>query len=77
MSKIEKLQEKLLTRPKSLRYADLVVLLTHHGYVLDRITGSHHHYKKQGQPILTIALHGNDCKDIYKIKIKSLLYPQQ
>lgn len=76
MSKIEKLKQKLQTRPKSLTYAELVLLLNDAGYYLDRITGSHHHFHKDGYPILTIALHGKDCKDIYKIKIKSLLSTQ-
>lgn len=54
MSKKQKLLEKLLRKPKDLRFSELETILIFCGYVLDRYNGSHAVFIKDGYPMLTI-----------------------
>ena len=54
MSKKQKLLEKLLQKPKDLRFSDLETILIYCGYELDRYNGSHAVFIKDGYPMLTI-----------------------
>lgn len=54
MSKKQKLLERLLQKPKDLRFSELESVLLSYGYVLDRIKGSHAVFIKDGYPMLTI-----------------------
>lgn len=39
---------------------DFIKVIKKHGWCLDRIKGSHHHFIKQGvKTILTVPVHGN------------------
>ena len=67
MSRKEKLLQRLLSRPKDLRFEALERLLVSLGYSLDRIRGSHAIYCKVGRPPLTIPV---------KTPVKSYLIKQ-
>lgn len=54
MSKKQKLLEKLLSKPKDLRFSELETILIFCGYELDRYNGSHAVFIKDGYPMLTI-----------------------
>jgi predicted RNA binding protein YcfA (HicA-like mRNA interferase family) len=54
VSKTQKLCQKLLRKPKDLRFSELVTILNFCGYELDRTKGSHAIFIKDGYPILTI-----------------------
>ena len=42
---------------------EIIKILEKNGWILERITGSHHQYKKEGEPnIITVPVHGK--KDI-------------
>ncbi len=50
---------------------DLIKLLEKEGWVLDRISGSHHIMVKDGRRSIPIPVHRN--KDIPKILVKTIL----
>ena len=54
MSKKQKLCQKLLRKPKDLRFSELESILIFCGYKLDRYNGSHAVFIKDGYPMLTI-----------------------
>ncbi|MBW6467120.1 MAG: type II toxin-antitoxin system HicA family toxin [Brevefilum sp.] len=67
MSRKEKLLQRLLSRPKDLRFEELEKLILSFGYSLDRIRGSHAIYCKAGRSPLTIPV---------KTPVKSYLIKQ-
>ena len=49
-SNIQKLTERLLTRPTDMRFADIRMILEYYGWKLDRTKGSHRVFVKDGDP---------------------------
>lgn len=47
------------------RFAVLRRLLERHGWALCRVSGSHHVFRKPGQPILVVPVHGGEVKAAY------------
>jgi predicted RNA binding protein YcfA (HicA-like mRNA interferase family) len=43
--------------PSPVRFAEVKRLLERHGWVLNRITGSHHIFVRPGEPHLAIPVH--------------------
>lgn len=74
MTQKEKLVDKFLQSPASIRYAQLVALLEHYGFEKVDAKGSHVKFK---HPRLTsdliIPVHNNECKDFYKQQAKKLI----
>ncbi len=67
MNKLQKNLAKFLRNPNSLRYSEIHKILIKFGFEHKRISGSHNIYQNITLPAnLTIPVHGNDCKDIYK-----------
>lgn len=67
MTQKEKVLEKFLRSPASIRYTQLVVILDHLGFERVEAKGSHvkfKHPKLAGD--LIIPVHNNECKDFYK-----------
>ena len=56
MSKKQKLLEKILGKPKDLRFEELERIILWCGYTYDRTKGSHAHYFRDGYPTLTIPI---------------------
>jgi predicted RNA binding protein YcfA (HicA-like mRNA interferase family) len=78
MSQIEKLLEKFLSNPESVKYKELDRILIHLGFMFISTKGSHKKYKHQNFPYdLIIPVHNNECKNFYKKetykKIKDLI----
>ena len=67
MTKIEKIVQRFLAKPMSLRYSEVEKVLLHLSFEKINAKGSH---KKFKHPLLkqdlVIPVHGNDCKDFYK-----------
>ena len=57
MSKKQKLLQKLLRKPKDLRFEELERIIIMFGYRLDRSKGSHFSYLKDGRYPLVIPKH--------------------
>lgn len=67
MTKIEKLIEKFLNRPTSLKYSEIEKVLITIGFEKINAKGSHKKFKNSHlEHDLVIPVHNNDCKDFYK-----------
>lgn len=51
--------------PSEVRFADVRKKLEHHGWTLERINGSHHHFRGEGREPITIPVHRGRVKAIY------------
>jgi predicted RNA binding protein YcfA (HicA-like mRNA interferase family) len=68
MSKGDKLRRKLRSNPKGAKFNELETLLTHFGFTLVRVKGSHHFFQyRQGQvkAIVVVPVHGDQVKVQY------------
>lgn len=72
MSKREKLRERLKNNPKNATFSDIRNLLEQEGFVLDRITGSHHIFTKD-EITFVIPVHNNKVKTIYVKRVIELI----
>ena len=64
MSKHGKLLEKLKNSPNNATFAQVEKVLLQEGFILDRIAGSHHVFKK-GSVTFAIPVHQNKVKAVY------------
>ena len=60
----QKLLEHLTNNPKNATFDDLRALLFYEGFELERVTGSHHIFKK-GRVTFAIPSHRNKVKEVY------------
>jgi predicted RNA binding protein YcfA (HicA-like mRNA interferase family) len=67
-----KLLERLKTNPKGATFDNVRTLLLQEGYELDRITGSHHIFKREGI-IFVIPVHKNRVKSVYVKRVIELI----
>jgi predicted RNA binding protein YcfA (HicA-like mRNA interferase family) len=58
--------------PKSATFDDVRRLLLQEGFILDRVTGSHHVFKRAGT-IFVIPVHANRVKSIYVKRVIKLV----
>ena len=72
MSKRDKLRERLKNNPASARFSDIRKLLEYEGFVLDRITGSHHIFLKDDITFV-IPVHNNKVKTVYVKRVIELI----
>src|SRR5262249_54107296 len=68
MSKREKLFKQLLNNPHDATFAQMENLLLHDGFVLDRVTGSHHVFKKENTTFV-LPLHGKGQGCVRKARV--------
>ena len=67
MSKKEKLVEKFIKNPTSIKYPDLESVLVYFGFEKILTKGSHIKFKhSQLKQDLVIPVHNSECKDFYK-----------
>jgi predicted RNA binding protein YcfA (HicA-like mRNA interferase family) len=67
-----KLLERLKNNPNNATFADIRTLLLREGFSLDRVTGSHHIFKKSGT-IFVIPVHGKRVKSVYVKRVVELI----
>ncbi|NCO76234.1 MAG: type II toxin-antitoxin system HicA family toxin [Cyanobacteria bacterium] len=72
MGKKEKLIDKLKNSPNNITFSDISKLLELEGFILDRITGSHHIFEK-GDIVFVIPVHRNRVKSIYVKRVIELI----
>ncbi len=72
MSKSEKLLDKLRNSPKNATFADLKKLLVQEGFLLERITGSHHIFKRN-EVTFVIPVHKNRVKSVYVRRVIEII----
>ena len=76
MSKKEKLLELLKNSPNNVTFGDIRKLLELEGFDLDRITGSHHIFKRN-EIVLVIPVHNNLVKSVYVKRVVELIEGEQ
>ncbi|HEY3876746.1 MAG TPA: type II toxin-antitoxin system HicA family toxin [Candidatus Kapabacteria bacterium] len=62
--KADKILEKLKNSPHNATFSDIRTMLEEEGFLLDRIAGSHHVFRK-GSTIFAIPVHHNRVKSVY------------
>ena len=67
-----KLLDRLTNNPQSATFADLRALLIADGFQLERITGSHHIFKR-GHVRFVIPVHANRVKSVYVRRVIELI----
>ena len=72
MSKKNKLLELLKNSPNNVTFGDIRKLLELEGFDLDRITGSHHIFKRD-EIVLVIPVHNNRVKSVYVKRVVELI----
>ncbi|MBD2654031.1 type II toxin-antitoxin system HicA family toxin [Synechocystis sp. FACHB-383] len=72
MPKREKLIALLKSSPNNIRFGDVRKLLELDGFSLERITGSHHIFKRN-DIILVIPVHNKKVKSIYIRRILEII----
>jgi len=70
MSQRDNLLKKIRSHPKSVSFHDLDSLLRMYGYELDRVSGSHHIYARQGHPSINVSRHG---AQVHSAAVKEVL----
>jgi predicted RNA binding protein YcfA (HicA-like mRNA interferase family) len=64
MARVEKLIEKMRNRPNGIRFNEIVKVLESNGYIMVRVSGSHHHFRNEYGDVITIPKH-NPVKAVY------------
>jgi predicted RNA binding protein YcfA (HicA-like mRNA interferase family) len=72
MAKKDKLLQLLKNSPNNANFRDIRKLLESEGYSLDRVTGSHHIFKKS-ETTFVIPVHNNRVKSVYVRRIIELI----
>lgn len=70
--KKQKLLTRLKSNPSSATFDDIRSLLFEQGFRLDRVTGSHHIFRKEGL-IFVIPVHSNRVKSVYVRRVIKLV----
>ena len=68
----QKLLDRLTNNPKDATFDDLRTLLFYEGFELERVTGSHHVFKK-GFVRFVIPVHANRVKSVYVRRVIALI----
>lgn len=76
MTQYEKLVQKFLANPTSLKASEIIKIFEKSGFVFRDAKWSHEVYQKW-KYIFTLALHNNDCKAIYKKSALKLFLQMQ
>ncbi|MEO8231031.1 MAG: type II toxin-antitoxin system HicA family toxin [Ignavibacteriota bacterium] len=72
MTKKDKLFERIKNNPRNVRFSDLRSLLKEENFFLERITGSHHIFKRNDY-IFVIPVHNDRVKTVYVKKVIELI----
>ncbi len=72
MVKKNKLIERLKNSPNNVTFTDIRKLLELEGFILDRISGSHHIFQK-ADTIFVIPVHRNRVKSVYVKRVIQLI----
>ena len=72
MSKREKLLAKLKNNPHNVTFDQIRKLLLEQNFVLDRVSGSHHVFKRE-QVTFVIPVHKNQVKAVYVRRVIEII----
>jgi predicted RNA binding protein YcfA (HicA-like mRNA interferase family) len=63
--------------PSEVPFRELRKYLESHGWTLDRISGSHHIFRKAGERPIVIPVHGHKVKHVYDREVRKRLGPDR
>ena len=72
MTKREKLLDRLKQSPHNVTFADIRKLLESEAFVLDRVTGSHHIFRK-ADIVFVVPVHQNRVKAVYVKRVIEII----
>lgn len=72
MSKREKLLESLKKSPNNVTFAQIRRLLEQENFTLERITGSHHVFRRDAT-IFVVPVHKNKVKSVYVKRVIEII----
>jgi predicted RNA binding protein YcfA (HicA-like mRNA interferase family) len=72
VSKREKLLESIRRTPNNVTFAQIRKLLEQEGFYVERITGSHHVFRKGGI-IFVVPVHKNRVKTVYVKRVIEII----
>ena len=72
MTSAGKLLERISGNPQGVSFAEIRKLLEEEDFVLDRVTGSHHIFKR-GPLIIVIPVHNKRVKAVYVRRVVELI----
>ncbi len=72
MTRIDKLQERLLRKPVDMRFDEVKAILKSHGFENARTRGSHFFFTNN-RNVISIPVHNNTVKKTYLEKIIEIL----
>lgn len=72
MTKKEKLSEKIKNNTKNVVFSELRQLLKDEHFILERITGSHHIFRKETY-IFVVPVHNKQVKSVYVKRVIELI----
>ena len=72
---IKKNIQKLLSDPKDMRLEQVINIMRHFGYGLDRRKGSHYTFSRKDGKSMTFPSHNKKVKSYYLRQLKSDLAP--
>jgi predicted RNA binding protein YcfA (HicA-like mRNA interferase family) len=72
MSRKEKLLEQLKNNPNDATFADIRKLLEQEGFLLERITGSHHIFRKDAI-VFVVPVHKKRVKSVYVRRVVAII----
>lgn len=67
--------QKLFSEPTEMRIDEIMNVLTHVGYILRSVKGSHYQFENKKSPRITFPCHNNKVKKIYLKTIKRTIIP--
>jgi predicted RNA binding protein YcfA (HicA-like mRNA interferase family) len=76
MAKKDKLLQRLKNSPNNVTFAEICQLLELEGFILDRITASHHIFQK-ADLVLVIPVHRNRVKSVYVRRVIELIEKEE
>lgn len=72
MNKREKLLQRIRVSPNNVTFADVRKLLEAEDFLLDRITGSHHVFRK-ADIVFVVPVHQNRVKAVYVKRVIEII----
>lgn len=72
MTKREKLFDKIVNNPRDVSFADIRKLLEQENFILERVTGSHHVFRKTSITFV-VPVHNNKVKTVYVKRVIELI----
>lgn len=72
MTKRQKIFDKIVNNPRDVSFSDIRKLLEQEDFILERVSGSHHVFKKNSVTFI-VPVHNNKVKTVYVKRVIELI----